>query len=136
MEPYFSKFINISQIYSEPGINFENVLNVKKVREWRVNLDQNLLPEGIMTRKYSGYILDLILTTSKDLTELKIKGPIKGRKNKYIEYVIWIPYLAVMNSHNPLSKLTDYVKLGIVEILTNLEYSDESIEKSIKGITF
>jgi hypothetical protein len=66
---------------------------------------------------------------------LLIKGPRKGRKDRFIEYVIWIPYSQVVNDPNPLTKLTAYFKQGVAEVLKKLEYSDDSIQKVLEKIT-
>lgn len=129
MDKYISKFINLSQIYSEPGVSFSgNVLTPEKSREWRFLLDNNLTPEGLMTTKYKDFTIDFVITSSVFINNLDIRGPRVVKRNKFIEYAVWIPYSSVVNDKNPLEKLTQYFKNGISVVLKKLEYSENSIK--------
>jgi hypothetical protein len=40
MEENSKDFVQLSQLYAEPGVSFDEVLNWKKVREWRIILEK------------------------------------------------------------------------------------------------
>lgn len=131
-----SQFIRLDAIYPEFEAFFDdNVLSSEKSKEWRITLDQAVKPEGLMTTKYKDFTIHFILTSSASLEEIVVKGPRIGRKNKFLEYALWIPYNPVITNPNPLAKLTEYFKQSVHEVLRRLEYPEESIQKTLEKIT-
>lgn len=129
IEPYFG------QIYAEVGVNFGEILPWNKTLEWADAIKKHLKPRGLLLSKYKDYQLGFIMTSSVMIRDVQIKGPRKGRKNKFLEYAIWIPYGEVVSSQEPLTKLTECFKQGISEILSKLEYPDMYINKFLARIT-
>ena len=136
METYFSRFIFLVAIYPEAGVSFsDTILHWKKAQEWRIKLDTNLIPEGKMITNYHNYDITLTITSSVLINELVVKGPKIDRRNKSIGYALWIPYSPVVNNSNPLTKLTEYFKQGVREVLLKLDYPESSIEKALNQIS-
>jgi hypothetical protein len=130
-----NKFVYLMGLYAEVGVNFGEVLPWEKTSEWGSVLDKFLLPEGKMLKNYKDYHIDLTITSTALSSDFKVMGPSIGRRNKSLTYAIWIPYAPVISAPNPLTKLTEYFKQGIAEVLHKLEYPEESIEKVLKNIT-
>ena len=135
MEKHVPKFVYIAQLYGEAGVSFENIFPPEKAREWRLALDSALTPKGLMKEKHAGYKLGFIITSSAHIFALEVKGPRKGRKDKFLEYTVWIPYGSVISDKEPTKKLTDYFKRGVADVLQKLEYPGEEINKALKGIS-
>lgn len=129
-----SNFISLTELYAEVGASFTNILDWKKSGEWQSILNKSIIAEGKMSSNYKDYNLELTLSSSHKLEKVTIRGPRFDRRNKAIGYVIYIPYAPVDNSKNKLWKLAEYFKEGVMMILKELSYSEESIQKSIKGI--
>lgn len=135
MKEKSSKFVGLAQIYPEVGVHFENIFPWEKAKEWRIALERNLIPDGIFKKKHKDYQLVFLISASTLIGDLLIKGPTISKRNKTIDYVLWIPYARVVNDPKPLTKLTEYFKQGVAEVLRKLEYPEESIQKVLKKIT-
>ncbi len=136
MEKYtHPEFVYLLQLYPEVGVHFHNIFGSwKKAKEWRIALENSLFPEGKMATNYHGYNLTFTISSSVLLGNLVVKGPSIGRRNKSIQYALWIPYSPVVNAPHPLTKLTEYFKQGVAEVLRKLEYPEESIQKVLEKI--
>jgi hypothetical protein len=73
--------------------------------------------------------LAITLSSSAFTSELNIKGPTIGRRNKSIGFVIEVPYSPVVNDPEPLNKLTNYFRKGMMQVLTELDYSRKALEE-------
>jgi hypothetical protein len=129
------KFISLTGLYTEVGVSFTNILNWEKSKEWRQILNKNIFPEGKMSSNYKNYNLELTLSSSLTISQVTLRGPRIDRRNKAIGYVIYVPYVPVVSSKNKLEKLTEYFKEGVMGVLKELNYSEKSIQESVKGIT-
>lgn len=128
-----NKLVNLIQLYPEVGVSFDNLISNSVWYRWHEALNSNIKIEGKL-KKYSNYSLTITITSSALINNLKVMGPTLGRRNKNIGYALWIPYSPVLSSSEPLIKLTDYFKSGVIEILRNLEYTEGSIIKVADSI--
>lgn len=122
------------QMNAEAGIDFGNFITNDVWEKWFSALQNNLQPEGLMLTKYKDHTLDFYICATALKNELDIRGPLKGRKNKYVEYFLKIPYTPVVSDQQPFLKLTQYFKQGVVEVLKKLEYSEQTINKFLEAI--
>jgi len=127
-------FVGLVQLYAESGVNFGEFLSLQKTSEWAGQLNKHLEREGVFLKKNKDYTLSFTITSSAAISELVIKGPTISRRNKYVAYVIWIPYAPVISDSNPLEKLTEYFKQGVKEVLEKLEYPEESIRNAVEKV--
>jgi hypothetical protein len=128
-------FVRIVEIYGEAGVSFTHILTEEVWKNWFKTLNKILEPQGLISSKYQNFSLDFVITSSTFISDLVIKGPRKNTKNKFLEYAIWIPYARVVNDPKPLTKLTEYFKQGVADVLRKLEYPEDSIQKVMKQIT-
>jgi hypothetical protein len=128
------EFIGLIQMYSEIGVNFKNFITNDVWKEWIGALQSTIQPEGLMLTKYKDHTLDFYICATALKDELDVRGPLKGRKNKYVEYFLKIPYTPVVSDKQSLLKLTQYFKQGVEIVLKKLEYSEQAISKFLEAI--
>lgn len=77
------------------------------------------------------YSLFVIVNTGKEVKDLAIKKSYQSKKERYLEYVIYIPFKAVSNNDtqaNMILTYLDYLKLGIEKILAIYNADTKVIE--------
>jgi hypothetical protein len=55
------------------------------------------------------WFLNIVIATNSQISKLEVRGPEKRKRQKMIDYGLWIPYNDVMNAPNPLEKYIQYV---------------------------
>ena len=111
--------IYVGQIYIEAGINypFSHIF-----QRWIHKELSNLVPDSsVFEQKYPGYNVIFNMSSKAKLTETLIMGPTVFKKNKDIEFSIFLPYLKHDRSdpnslREPLRLLLD----AIATVLRNL----------------
>lgn len=144
MEKEIKKFVGMAQVYPEPSISLGNLVRGNLIDCWHTALNTTLTPNGIFKKRNKDYTLDFWISAYVNYKHIDswmypkdsliIKGPTVSKRNKNIMYVLYIPYNPVVTDANPLTKLTQYFKKGIREVLEKLEYPEEDIVKALNAI--
>lgn len=108
----------IDFIFHEVGYSFDIPLEIhqKLIRE----IDLKLKSGEISLFGKEEYSLFVIVNTGKEVIDLAIKKSYQSKKERYLEYVIYIPFNAVSNNEAQVSMILtylDYLNLGIKMIL-------------------
>lgn len=123
------KKIRIDSIFHEVGYSFDIPLEIHQelIRE----IDLKLKSGEISLFGKEEYSLFVIVNTGKEVKDLAIKKSYKSQKERYLEYVIYIPFKAVSNNDtqaNMILTYLDYLGLGLEKILAIYKADTKVIE--------
>jgi hypothetical protein len=65
------------------------------------------------------WYLNLVVATDSKTIDLEVRGPEKRKRQKMIDYGLWLPYSKIMNSANPLECYIDYFIEAVAIVLAN-----------------
>jgi hypothetical protein len=65
------------------------------------------------------WYLNLIVATDSHTIKLDVRGPERRKRQKMIDYGLWLPYDYIMKSENPLEKYIDCFFDALVIIFAN-----------------
>ena len=99
--------LTIRSWFNEPGIHFNISYKVGQLVRQLMSNDI-MTPFGLET-KDPDIFLGLVIATSSSTSELEVRGPDYDKRNKFINYGLWLPYSKINES-------PDYLK----EYLSNL----------------
>lgn len=119
----------IDSIFHEVGYSFDIPLEIHQelIRE----IDLKLKSGEISLFGKEEYSLFVIVNTAKEVIDLAIKKSYQSKKERYLEYVIYIPFNAVSNNEAQVSMILtylDYLNLGIKMILAIYKAETKVIE--------
>ncbi|MGX7687942.1 hypothetical protein ACWA1C_12310 [Flectobacillus roseus] len=108
----------IDSIFHQVGYSFDIPLEIHQ--ELMREIDLKLKAGEISLFGKEEYSLFVIVNTGKEVKDLAIKKSYKSQKERYLEYVIYIPFDAVTkNESQTIMTLTylEYLSLGIEKVL-------------------
>ncbi|MFY7829859.1 MAG: hypothetical protein ACOVQ4_22175 [Flectobacillus sp.] len=119
----------IDSIFHQVGYSFDIPLEIHQelIRE----IDLKLKSGEISLLGKEEYSLFVIVNTGKEVIDLAIKKSYQSKKERYLEYVIYIPFNAVSNNEAQVSMILtylDYLNLGIKMILAIYKADTKVIE--------
>lgn len=84
--------------------------------------------------------INLIVSTNKSTSNVEVKGPDFNRKDKIINWGLWLPYEDIVNSENQVLPYLKYFFDALVVVFDNYGINEErlreiemSVEKEIIG---
>lgn len=123
-------FINSNSVYLDDNFDISN----KVLSLIIVKLNTLIIPSELFNKKYEGYQLVLINSSRRQFEILTIKGPSVSKKYKCVEYVIYIPYLEVLNSENYLESFLNFYEQGVIEVLSKYQIDLSKVPDAFKEI--
>jgi uncharacterized metal-binding protein len=93
--------LTIGSWFNEPGIDFKISYKVHKLI--RQTLIDDVMEPYKLTNKDQDIFLGLVIATSNDTEELEVRGPEYDKRNKFINYGLWLPYKKINDSASYLS---------------------------------
>ncbi|PAC28676.1 hypothetical protein [Flectobacillus sp. BAB-3569] len=119
----------IDSIFHQVGYSFDIPLEIHQelIRE----IDLKLKSGEISLFGKEEYSLFVIVNTGKEVKDLAIKKSYQSQKERYLEYVIYIPFDAVTkNESQTIMTLTylEYLSLGLEKILAIYKADTKVIE--------
>jgi hypothetical protein len=119
----------VGQIYIQPGITypFSHVF-----QKWAsIEISKRIKPSSIFLKKYSDdFEIMFRMSAKAELNNTEISGPTVYRKNKDIEFTIFLPYLKSSDDNH--EKLKQPLKLffdGVSIALESLGIDSSNIKK-------
>jgi hypothetical protein len=121
-----------SQIYPEVDTSFSLPGFVLKL--FRANLDNLGLSIGKFRKKFGhdDFTLVLIISASRNRTELETKGPCILRKRPDIEFALHIPYKDFSDFSQEVSYVAQFVAKGINEVFARYEDDASGVEAAMQ----
>lgn len=123
--------IEFGQIYPEVNISFN--LSSDFLRLLMNSLDKLDLKLPYYERKYNGseYKLVIIISASRKISEIQVKGPITLRKRPEIEFAFHIPYVETESFEQKIEYISNQICLGMINILEKYKAPCLELEKAI-----
>jgi len=119
--------LTIRSWFSEPGIEFKVSHKVRKfIRESLV--EDIMKPFGLETRDPDIFI-GLVITATKNTKELEVRGPEYDKRNKFINYGLWLPYEKIDDAENYLKEYLKYFFDALVILFKKYDIPEENILK-------
>ena len=119
----------IDSIFHQVGYSFDIPLEIhqEQIRE----IDLKLKAGEISLFGKEEYSLFVIVNTGIEVKDLAIKKSYQSKKERYLEYVIYIPFKVVSNNDakaNMILTYLDYLGLGLEKILAIYKADTRVIE--------
>ena len=73
--------------------------------------------------------MGLVITTKKSVVELEVRGPEYDKRNKFINYGLWLPYKEIDDAQNYLKEYLKYFFDALVILFKNYDVPEEDIRK-------
>ena len=104
--------VYFSQIYIRPGVSFPFSHNFQKCMSKEVTAVT--VPSAMFIEKY-GRDFDLIfrMSAKNSIRDNEIRGPTVFKKEKQIEYSIFLPYDVIANQPNPERSALEFLLSGV-----------------------
>lgn len=119
--------IYVGQIYIQQDVNFGfSYLFQRSIHSF---LSENIKNSERFCEKYKDYTLMFRMSAKKDITENEIKGPTIFRKDKDMEYSIFLPFDEIMKNENYNYFALKYLFEGIYSILDKYGFDFSIIKK-------
>lgn len=119
--------LTIGSWFSEPGVEFKVSHKVHKfIRESLI--EDVMKPFGLETKDPDIFI-GLVITTRKNIEELEVRGPEYDRRNKFINYGLWLPYKKIDEAENYLKEYLKYFFDALVILFKKYDVPEENIRK-------
>jgi len=91
--------------YNEAGYSFNFSHKVDNyIREIIIS---EIFSKYKLSQENEGWFLNLIIATDSKTKTLDVRGPEIRKRQKMIDYGLWLPYDEITNSENPLEKYID-----------------------------
>ena len=121
--------LRIDSIFHQVGYSFDIPLEIhqEQIRE----IDLKLKAGEISLFGKEEYSLFVIVNTGIEVKDLAIKKSYQSKKERYLEYVIYIPFKVVSNNDakaNMILTYLDYLGLGLEKILAIYKADTRVIE--------
>ena len=128
--------IYIGQIYIDVGVKFQfNHIFQKYLNSV---LTEYSIPSDGFLKKYKDYEFMFRMSAKKDIQGNELKGPTVFKRDKDIEYSIFLPYDVIIKNEDYNYWALKYLFKGIFEIYDKYEfkydYLKENKEQIIKNI--
>jgi hypothetical protein len=117
--------LTIGSWFNEPGIEFKVSYKVHKlVRQTMV--DDIMKPCGLEDKDPNIY-LGLVIATSSNTNELEVRGPEYDKRNKFINYGLWLPYKKINDSKDYLNEYLNNLFDALVLLFRKYDVSEAAI---------
>jgi hypothetical protein len=94
--------LTIRSWFNEPGIEFEVSYKVHNFIRQTI-IDDIMIPFGLIDKDPSTYI-GLVITTNPQIADIEVRGPEYDKRNKFINYGVWLPYKRICEAENYLNE--------------------------------
>src|SRR6266446_207939 len=122
--------VSVSQVYIEPGISFPFTSFFQK---WiSGNLTELTYPSKEFNHCYGeNFHLIFRMSAKAGLRDVEIRGPSVYRKDRDVEYTIFLPYDVIVAADERFNCALDYLLRGIIRILKSLKIDTSLLEKNV-----
>lgn len=128
-----------SSLFNEVNSYFS--INHKVNLKIREKLNESIKSDLQITSKEKDMcFINLIVSTNKSTSNVEVKGPDFNRKDKIINWGLWLPYEDIVNSENQVLPYLKYFFDALVVVFDNYGINEErlreiemSVEKEIIG---
>src|SRR5476651_366358 len=98
--------LTIGSGFSEPGVEFKVSHKVHKfIRE---SIIKDIMKPFALEARDPDVFIGFVITTRKNIKELEVRGPEYDKRNKFINYGLWLPYQKIDDAENYLNEYLKY----------------------------
>lgn len=106
----------LSAWYNEPGYNFKFSHKVSNfIRE---QLHQRIFLKYGLDTKDEQWYLNLVIATDSKTINLEVRGPDVRKRQKFIDYGLWLPFTINQDKH-PLESYLEHLFRALVIVFSN-----------------
>lgn len=117
----------ISEWYNEKGVEFD--VSHKVLKYIRKVLDENVVKDlDTDFVDYKDFYLNLVIATSKKTKELEVRGPEIKKRQKMIDYGLWLPFKKITRTNKYLEDFISYLFEAFKIVFTNYNVDIQKIE--------
>lgn len=116
----------ISAWYNEPGYNFRFSHKVSSFIRQQLH-DKIFLDYGLDKKDVQWY-LNLVIATDSKTTHLEVRGPHVRKRQKFIDYGLWLPY-SINQTEYPLASYIQNLFDALVIVFSNYEVLEMDIRE-------
>jgi hypothetical protein len=124
-----------SRLFNEVDSYF--LINHKVDLKIREKLNECIKSDLQLTAKENGMcFLNLIISTNKTTFNVEVKGPDINRKDKFINWGLWLPYEDIANSENQVLPYLKYYFDALIVVFKYYGINEvrlREIEKSVEN---
>ncbi len=119
--------IHVAQIYVEPGTSFP--FSHLWQRWMSAELSARAVPSKKFVTKYGDdFELMIRISAKKKLTDNEVRGPSIFRKQKDVEYTLFLPYDVIIEAPNGCRVAMEFILRGIVDIFAAAHIDAKGLE--------
>jgi hypothetical protein len=122
--------LTIRSWFNEPGIEFTVSHKVHKFARQTI-IDEVLKPFGLES-KDPDVFLGLVIATSENTKIVEVRGPEYDKRNKFINYGLWLPYEKINNSNNYLGEYLNNLFDALVLLFNKYDVPESAI-RNVQG---
>jgi hypothetical protein len=111
--------------FSEVGIEFKISFKISKLV--RQLLIENVMQPYDLESTNPDCFICLVITTTKNTKNLEVRGPEYDKRNKVINYGLWLPYENINNSNNYLREYLSYLFDALVILFNKYQVPESAI---------
>lgn len=106
----------LSAWYNEPGYNFK--FSYKVSNFIRAQLHQRIFLKYGLDTKDEQWHLNLVIATDSKTTNLEVRGPDVRKRQKFIDYGLWLPFTINQDKY-PLESYLEHLFRALVIVFSN-----------------
>lgn len=117
----------INSLYIEPGITFS--ISHKVINLLRDKLTKSIMTPYGLTDENPDTFLGLIISTNRETRDTLVKGPDHDKRNKVVNYGLWLPYRKIINSKDILDAYLTCLFNAIVILFKTFNVNEKDVRK-------
>lgn len=115
----------LSEWYSEVGVEFKVSNKILKIIREKL-LENIFIPNGL-DKEEERYYFNIVITANSHSDELDVRGPTIRKREKMIDYGLWLPYNKIIKASNYLETYLDYLFAAFVKVFDNYKISEKVV---------
>jgi hypothetical protein len=119
--------LTISSWFNEPGVKFN--VSHKIYKRIRQLLIEEIMHPFELDKKDSDTFIGLITATSLNTEALEVRGPELNKKNKTINYGLWLPYRKITESDDYLRDFLQNYFDALVKVFQHYDVPEANVRK-------
>ena len=118
--------LTISCLFSEPGFKFHISYKVDNFIRDKLRI---LMHTYKLDEKDKDLFLGLVVSTNSKTKKVEVKGPDVDKKNKFINWGLWLPYEDIVNTNNQLVPYLKYIFEAMVIVFGKYDVKEEDVKE-------
>ncbi|HEY9001786.1 MAG TPA: hypothetical protein VIM89_10570 [Mucilaginibacter sp.] len=122
----------IGSWFNEPGIEFRVSFKVRKLIR-QIMVEDIMMPFGLEERDPYTF-MRLVISTSIGTSKLEVRGPEYDKRNKTINYGLWLPYKKINESSSYLNEYLNNLFDALVILFKKYDVPEDPVRSVQKKV--